>query len=102
MQTRRAHRLIRHSILADVGPCKHWLVSVPAFFRAATLPELWSCRTALRHRRLKGPDRSGGFHVGVRVFCISRSRDLPDHSTSGERSSRDEKTELGRARALAQ
>jgi len=38
-----------HSVPADIGLRKHWFVSIPVFFRAVALPELWSCRTALRN-----------------------------------------------------
>ncbi len=71
------------------------LVSIPVFFRAVALPELWSCRTALRNRCVEGPDRSGGFHVGIWVFGISRSCHLPDYSILGERSTREREDGTG-------
>jgi hypothetical protein len=77
-----------HSIPVDIGFCKHRFVGIPVFFRAVALSELWSCRTAFWDRRTKGPDRSRGLHVGIRVFGVSCSRHLPDYSILGERSTR--------------
>src|SRR5271170_7187638 len=68
-----------HSIPFDFGFCKHRRVSIPVFFRAVALPELWNRQTSLRNRRIEGSDRSGGLHVGIRVFGVSHSRHLPHH-----------------------
>src|SRR5271154_551787 len=84
-----------HSIPVDIGFCKHRFVSIPVFFRAVALSELWSCRTALCDRRTKGPDRSRGLHVGIRVFGVSCSRHLPDSPIPGERSSHEREDRTG-------
>src|ERR1700733_5973889 len=65
------------------------------FLRAVAIPELWSCQTALRNRRVKGSDRSRGIHVGIRVFGVSCSRRLPDYSILGERSAREREDGTG-------
>src|SRR5271156_54017 len=57
-----------HSIPFDFGFCKHRRVSIPVFFRAVALSELWNCRTPFRNRRVERSDRSRGIHVGIRVF----------------------------------
>ena len=48
------------------------------------LSELCHCRPALRARCIEGSDRCGGFHVGVRLSGVPRSRHLPDRSILGQ------------------
>ena len=84
-----------HSIPVDFGLRKHWFVSIPVFFRTVAVPELWSCRTAPRNRRVKGPDRSGGLHVGIRFFGVPCSRHLRDYSIPGKWSTREPEDRTG-------
>src|SRR5580698_113086 len=83
--TRLAQHMDDHSLSVGIGSGKYGIIRVSMLFWSAHLPQLRACRPAIWTRSIERSDRSRSIHVGLQLYSVPHSSDLPNGSILGKR-----------------